>query len=140
MVVTVLDPDRGTLEATWPAREAEGHDWLVYQAAVSGDERDLFISYHGVNTTGIDRFTVDWGDGTAPETLPGDPIPCRAVVPYAWPTGDYVSVPVSTPGATSPLHHYDNPGTYTVTVTARSTACDGSQPQEATGTRGWSVP
>ena len=88
----------------------------------------------------IDRFTVDWGDGTAPETLPGDPIPCRAVVPYAWPTGDYVSVPASTPGATSPLHHYDNPGTYTVTVTARSTACDGSQPQEATGTRGWSVP
>src|SRR5207248_2446692 len=58
VVVSVLDPARGTLEATWTAREAEGRDWLVYQAAVSDDERDLFISYHGVDTTGIDRFTV----------------------------------------------------------------------------------
>src|SRR5439155_5294524 len=62
VVVMVLDPDTGTVLTDWTARERDGRDWSVYQGAVSDDERDLFISYHGTNTTGIDRFTIV-GDG-----------------------------------------------------------------------------
>ncbi len=58
VVVTVLDPASGAVEATWTAREADGRDWRVYQGAVSGDERQIVVSYHGPDTTGIDRFDV----------------------------------------------------------------------------------
>ncbi|MGI8825641.1 MAG: hypothetical protein ACR2JC_08345 [Chloroflexota bacterium] len=33
----------------------------MYEAAVSPDERELFVSYHGPNTTGLDWFTVAGG-------------------------------------------------------------------------------
>lgn len=56
-VVTVLDPKTGAVREEWTARPADGHTWLVYQGAVSPDERQLFISYHGINTSGIDWFT-----------------------------------------------------------------------------------
>jgi len=58
VVVTVLDPDGGRVVATWTTRAATGHDWFVYQAALATDERQLFLSYHGTDTTGIDRFAV----------------------------------------------------------------------------------
>lgn len=58
VVVTVLDPDGGRVVATWTARAATGHDWFVYQAALAADERQLFLSYHGTDTTGIDRFAL----------------------------------------------------------------------------------
>ena len=58
VVVTVLDPATGAEVTSWTAREADGHDWLVYQGAVAPDERTLYISYHGRDTTGIDRFAV----------------------------------------------------------------------------------
>jgi len=58
VVVTVLDPDGGRVVATWTARAAAGHDWFVYQAALAADERQLFLSYHGTDTGGIDRFAL----------------------------------------------------------------------------------
>jgi len=61
VVVLVLDPRSGSLLGRWVARRADGHDWLVYQGAVSRDERHLFISYHGPDTTGIDRFALGLG-------------------------------------------------------------------------------
>ncbi len=37
-------------------------------------------------------------------------------------------------------HYFSDPGTYTVTVTARSTACDGaSMPQDGSATLKWEV-
>jgi hypothetical protein len=96
----------------------------------------------------ISQFVVDWGDGSAPLTLAYNPFPCKATPPSGWPAGNYVSLPSDT---TNPLvgadgqpvpsteHFYVAAGTYTVTVTVRSTACDGSQPQEGTGTMTWSV-
>ncbi len=30
----------------------------------------------------IASLRVDWGDGSPVETCPGDPTPCRSVVPY----------------------------------------------------------
>jgi hypothetical protein len=95
----------------------------------------------------ISQFVVDWGDDTSPTTYVYNPFPCKAMPPSGWPAGNYVSLPSDT---TNPLvgidgqsvpsteHFYVAPGTYTVTVTVRSTACDGSQPQEGTGTMTWS--
>ena len=96
----------------------------------------------------ISQFVVDWGDDSSPTTYAYNPFPCKAMPPSGWPAGNYVSLPSDT---THPLvgidgqpvpsteHFYGAPGTYTVTVTVRSTACDGSQPQEGTGTMTWSV-
>jgi len=57
-IVTLVDPENGAEMATWIAREADGRTWLVYQGAVSADERHLYLAYHGPDTTGIDRFDV----------------------------------------------------------------------------------
>jgi hypothetical protein len=95
----------------------------------------------------IREFVVDWGDDTPPTTYAYNPFPCKAMPPSGWPAGNYVSLPSDT---TNPLvgidgnpvpsteHFYAAAGTYTVTVTVRSTACDGSQPQEGTDTMTWS--
>ncbi len=95
----------------------------------------------------IREFVVDWGDDTSPTTYAYNPFPCKAMPPSGWPAGNYVSLPSDT---TNPLvgidgqpvpsteHFYVAAGAYTVTVTVRSTACDGSQPQEGTGTMTWS--
>jgi len=58
VAVAVLNPDNGTIERQWIAKQSAGYDWLVYQGAVSDDERQLFISYHGPDTSGIDRFEI----------------------------------------------------------------------------------
>lgn len=61
-IVVVVDPSTGSVLQRWLARAASGYDWRVYQGAVSADERQLFISYHGATTTGIDRFDVVGAD------------------------------------------------------------------------------
>lgn len=53
-----VDPVSGQAAPRWIAREPDAHAWTVYQGGVTEDERTLFISYHGPDTTGIDRFTV----------------------------------------------------------------------------------
>jgi hypothetical protein len=58
VVIAQLDPDTGAVLAEWLPRQADGYDWRVYQGAVSADERRLYVSYHGSNTTGIDWFDV----------------------------------------------------------------------------------
>jgi len=87
----------------------------------------------------ITGITVDWGDGTATQSYAGDPKPCRAIVPNRWPRGDYVSIPLETGPVGAPTHHYAAAGTYTVTVTAHSAACDGSQPQAGTTSGTWTI-
>jgi hypothetical protein len=57
-VVRVLDPVGGQAAQTWPARASGGRTWLVYQGAVASDESALYLSYHGPDTTGIDRFAI----------------------------------------------------------------------------------
>jgi hypothetical protein len=73
VAVSVLDPLAGDLTATWVLRRAEGHVWLVYQGAVTPDERSLYVSYHGPDTTGIDRFDLaaDEVRRCPPSTRPG---------------------------------------------------------------------
>jgi DNA-binding beta-propeller fold protein YncE len=57
-VVRVIDPSGVRGPQTWLARAADGRNWLVYQGAISSDESALYLSYHGPDTTGIDRFTI----------------------------------------------------------------------------------
>jgi hypothetical protein len=57
-VVQVIDPSAAQSPQTWPARKAEGRTWFIYQGAVSPDETTLYLSYHGPDTTGMDRFAI----------------------------------------------------------------------------------
>jgi hypothetical protein len=61
-IVTVLDPANGSELANWTARTGGGYDWFPYEGAVSSDEREIFISYHGDDTAGIDRFQISGGE------------------------------------------------------------------------------
>lgn len=57
-LVRVIDPSGTPPSQTWPARKSEGRTWYVYQGAVAPDESALYLSYHGPDTTGIDRFEI----------------------------------------------------------------------------------
>jgi hypothetical protein len=46
-VLAVLDPRRGEPATQQTLREAGGHNWEVFDAAVNGDENRLVASYHG---------------------------------------------------------------------------------------------
>jgi hypothetical protein len=56
-VVAFFDPGRGTPEFH-TVREANGRDWSVFGGTVAPDERFLFVSYHGDDTTGVDRLSL----------------------------------------------------------------------------------
>jgi hypothetical protein len=56
--VTVFDPSATRELENWSGTLPAKLDWMIYQGNVSADERRVFISYHGSNTTGIDWFDV----------------------------------------------------------------------------------
>ena len=77
--------------------------------------------------------TVDWGDGSPVQTFTGG-IPCT-VWRSGWPAPSRILVWERN------AHHYLAPGSYTITVTGLSTACDGvSAPQTGRRTVAWPVP
>ncbi len=57
-VVIVMDAKTGTVLANWTAKKAQGYNHFSYRGLVSSNERKLFISYHGFDTTGVDAFTI----------------------------------------------------------------------------------
>lgn len=56
--IAVLDPSARHLLRLVRVRHAKGLDWRVFAGAISLDERTLYVSYHGTNTTGIDALTA----------------------------------------------------------------------------------
>ncbi len=57
VVMQVMDPLTGTVFARWDFALGN-YDWHILQAELSVDERTFYLSYHGTDTTGIDRFIV----------------------------------------------------------------------------------
>ena len=57
-VAAVVDPKTGGLIFATTIREAEGRNWMVLASAISPDERELFVSYHGDDTTGGDWLSI----------------------------------------------------------------------------------
>jgi len=64
-LVAVADPRTGRVLARWAVHRGDTGDWFVYQGAVAPDERALYLSYHGSDTTGIDRLVLT-GRGLRP--------------------------------------------------------------------------
>lgn len=77
--------------------------------------------------------TLDWGDGTPPQVFPTG-MTCRPTL-TGWPGGTQIAF--GAVGSGEGVHHYATPGTYTVTVTAVSTGCDGTVTQTGTGSLVW---
>lgn len=101
-------------------------------------------------------FDIDWGDGSPVETYPGQPPDpdlypgidegCVPKAPHGWPSSAFHTKHneggpygwVRWDGPQHFDHLYPDDGRYTVTITARSTACDGvSVPQEGSTTFEW---
>jgi hypothetical protein len=57
-IVSVVDSQDGALLRTWTARAFDGASWFVWQGAVTADEAALYLSYHGPDTTGLDRLEI----------------------------------------------------------------------------------
>ncbi len=57
-IVRVVEPRGGAVQRTWTARAFDGTSWFVWQGEVTADETAVYLSYHGTDTTGIDRLEV----------------------------------------------------------------------------------
>jgi hypothetical protein len=71
VMVQVLDPATGATVARWDLALG-GNDWHVLQAEITPDEGAFYLSYHGADTTGIDRFAIT---GAGVERCAGQPRP-----------------------------------------------------------------
>jgi hypothetical protein len=78
----------------------------------------------------IARLIVDWGDGS-PQATYTNPRPCQTTA-GGWPAGTYTILPLWM-GVGTITHRYPDDGPYRVTVTAVSSACDGSGEQRGSG-------
>jgi hypothetical protein len=106
-----------------------------YDNGHGGDRHWLALIAETYDDDGfITHFTIDWGDGSAVDSIPGDG-KCE-VQPNGWP-GQSRQV---TPTPQAPTHHYPTAGNYTVTVTVFSTGCTGKDPQQTSKTMVWNVP
>jgi hypothetical protein len=84
----VVDPGSGRVRRSIELRPFERRDWFVHSAAVAPDERTLYVTYHGSDTTGADwialpelrrcrRSPHPWA-GCLPDELHGHLLPLAA--------------------------------------------------------------
>jgi surface-anchored protein len=135
MLYGSFDVDAGTSTAQGPALPAVKFD---QSTPVPGHESDpAWVSLWGqaVDDDGwVRKLVVSFGDGTS-KTFAGDPNPCRPGLD-GWPNTSEADLPYQPP----PAHHFTKPGTYQVTLTAYSSACDGSEVQMGKASFEWVVP
>jgi hypothetical protein len=133
---------------------------LPQSTVLDGGSTGNLVSIRNVDLEDVDGwivgFDIDWGDGNPVESYPGQPPDpdlypgidegCVPQAPHGWPSsafhtrnsegGPYGTVRWNGPQQFD--HLYPDSGPYTVTITARSTACDGlSVPQEGSTTFTW---
>ena len=113
---------------------------LAQGGPVPGHENDyLYVSLIGWadDADGFVRtLLLDWGDGSPVQTLPGDSLGCRPSA-TGWPKRSSAMI-----SRTPPVWHqyFEKLTFFTVTVTAISTGCDGSQEQRAIGSLSLYIP
>jgi hypothetical protein len=104
--------------------------WVAQGGSVPGHENDyLYVALIGWadDADGFVRtLLLDWGDGSPEQTLPGDSLGCRPNGATGWPGPSSAML-----SRTPPVWHqyYEKLTFFTVTLTAVSTGCDGSQEQ-----------
>jgi hypothetical protein len=57
-LMLVVDPDARRVRRRIEIRPLEGRDWFVNSAAVAPDERTLYVTYRGEDTTGADWIAL----------------------------------------------------------------------------------
>ena len=113
---------------------------LAQGGPVPGHENDyLYVTLIGWadDADGFVRtLLLDWGDGSPVQTLPGDSLGCRPSA-TGWPRPSSAMI-----SRTPPVWHqyFEKLTFFTVTVTAVSTGCDGSQEQRGTGSLSVFIP
>lgn len=82
----------------------------------------------------IRSMSLDWGDGSPPQPVGGGYMYCQETR-SGWPVPTLKRIHTG-----EAVHHYAAAGTYTITLTAVSTGCDGSMTQTGKGTFLWEAP
>ncbi|HEX3622792.1 MAG TPA: hypothetical protein VHT97_10790 [Acidimicrobiales bacterium] len=126
-----LEVGPGVSSAQGPSLPTVSVDSTVLPANLQNDPTWVSIAGMIDDADGWLRdVTVNWGDGSPPERVATgfDNLPCNSSL-GGWPTPTKKMIFTG-----DAMHHYATVGLFTVTVTAVSTACDGSMPQVGTGT------
>jgi hypothetical protein len=127
-----IEVHAGRTTAQGPTPPEVTFDSTVPPAGHEGDPTWLSVTGLAHDPDGFLRtFMVDWGDGSAPEVLARDVSPC-VDDQVGWPQPNWFAIFTG-----QAFHHYSAHGTYTVTATAVSTACDGSTPQQGSAGFTW---
>lgn len=130
-----IEVGSGTSSGQGPAVPVAEVRWDTSPPAHDGDPSYLSLYGDATDDDGFVRhLIVDWGDGTV-VTYPGD-TDCHEGTD-GWPAGSEAWLPANPWG---PIHHYKTYGTFRITLTAVSTACDGSDSQRGHGSMTWTNP
>lgn len=93
------------------------HDWVVYQCTWAEDGSKLFVSYHGMRTTGVDWFVYEAGDLTRCEQRSDRNVGCLAGHGAVFTRGDALYVATGS----AEVHRTDAAGDRTILNTGLQT-------------------
>jgi hypothetical protein len=126
----------GTSSGQGPDLPAVKVDSSTPKSGHEGDPAWLTLWGDATDDDGyLTKLVIDWGDGTT-DTLPGDDGSCQ-VAADGWPAGTEAMLPGE---PHPPYHHYLSYGRFHVTLTAVSTACNGSDVQRGHASMSWDNP
>lgn len=123
-----FDVAPGVSSGQGPSLPTVNFDTTVPLLGHETDPTYITVAGMAVDADGfITKLLLDWGDGSAVQTLAGAGTCWPSI--GGWPLQSMVLVASSPPV----WHHFTGPGDYRITLTAVSTACDGSDEQRGVG-------